>query len=197
MLILGLTGRSGSGKGYLSQVFSQYGIPSIDCDRVSKDVCAPHSACAFELAQAFGDDILENGVLQRKKLAQRAFVSEEKVALLNSITHPHILSALQTQIEGYRLKNCKAVLLDAPTLFESGLHRQCDVIICVTSSDKMRLNRIKMRDSLSEEDAKLRLQRQKSDAEFRALSDFEIINDGACDLATQVTQILNQLHLLS
>ncbi len=197
MLILGLTGRSGSGKGYVSELFALHKIPAIDCDRFTQTVYAPHSSCLNELAQAFGADILdENGVLLRKTLAARAFSTTEGVEKLNAITHPHILRALDGKIDLYRKNNCPAILLDAPTLFESGLHTRCDKIICVTSNDESRMERIISRDTLSKEDAKMRLLRQKSDDEFRALSDYEIVNDGIQDCETQVKRILNALELL-
>jgi dephospho-CoA kinase len=197
VLILGLTGRSGSGKGYISELFAFYQIPSIDCDLFTQIVYAPASPCLAELARAFGSDILdENGALLRKKLAQRAFASEKTVQTLNAITHPHILRALQEKLENYRKNGCRAILLDAPTLFESGLNTQCDRIICVTSNDELRMERIILRDTLTKEDAKIRLLRQKSDDEFRALSDYEIINDGTQDCEMQVKQILKELQLL-
>ncbi len=196
MFILGLTGRSGSGKGYLSDVFARYGICSIDCDRVSRDVCFPNSPCVQALANAFGKDILApGGVLQRKKLAQKAFIDEKSTKKLNAITHPYILQTLETEIETCRLHGAKAVLLDAPTLFESGLDKQCDAIICVTSTDVARVERIVRRDAMTKEDALARLARQKSDDEFRKLCDYEIINDGIQDCEAQVKNILQQLNL--
>ncbi len=196
MLILGLTGRSGSGKGYLSDVFARYGICSIDCDRVSRDVCAPNSPCVKELADTFGQDIIDqNGVLQRKKLAQIAFADAKSTKKLNAITHPYILQALEAEIETCRIHGAKAVLLDAPTLFESGLNQRCDAIICVTSTDEARVERIVKRDEMTKEDALARLARQKSDAEFRRLCDYEIVNDGAKDCEAQVKIIIEQLNL--
>jgi dephospho-CoA kinase len=58
------------------------------------------------------------------------------------------------------------------------------------------MERIILRDTLTKEDAKIRLLRQKSDDEFRALSDYEIINDGTQDCEMQVKQILKELQLL-
>ena len=46
MMVLGLTGPTGAGKGAVSAAFDQlYGIPSIDTDRVYHDLLVPPSAC--------------------------------------------------------------------------------------------------------------------------------------------------------
>ena len=89
--IIGLTGRSGSGKGYVCDRFLSFGIPSIDTDRVYRDITAADEVmrpCTAELCAAFGKQIVSaDNSLDRKVLAEAVFTDSSKLALLNSITH--------------------------------------------------------------------------------------------------------------
>ena len=61
MKLIGLTGRSGSGKGVVCQLFAElYDIPSIDCDKLSRSVCGIDMPCTKELASYFGGKIHES-----------------------------------------------------------------------------------------------------------------------------------------
>lgn len=194
MLILGLTGQSGAGKGYVASLFAKQGIPSIDCDAVSRAVCAPGAPCTLALAQAFGTDILDaDGALLRRKLANRAFADPTSTARLNQITHPFILAAVEEQITAMAQAGHRALLLDAPTLLESGLDRRCDAIIFVSAPHSLRLRRICARDGLSEAEAALRLQAQKADDYYLARADYTIVNDEQAACEEQVRFVLDKL----
>lgn len=198
MLILGLTGPSGAGKGYVCELFARYNVPSIDCDAVSKSIYLPGAPCTLELAEAFGRDILSSdGTLLRRELAQRAFSDPASTQKLNRITHPHILAALEEKIAVFASQNTQALILDAPTLIESGLHRRCDRVICVSAPQEIRLSRILQRDRLTLQQANTRIHAQPPMASYRAASDFEIVNDGTQDLEAQVLAILKACDLTS
>ena len=58
MLIIGLTGPSGAGKGVVGAVLASHGIPSIDTDRVYHKLLVPPSACLDALVDRFGKDVM-------------------------------------------------------------------------------------------------------------------------------------------
>ncbi len=197
MQVIGLTGPSGAGKGYICQLFASYGIPSIDCDAITKEIYLPGSPCLLALEEAFGKEILmSDGTLHRKMLAERAFSSAEATQKLNEITHPWILKAVENHVEDYRKMNFSALILDAPTLLESGLAQQCDVCICVTAPEKIRKQRILFRDALTEAQAEQRLSAQPPISVYCDACQYEIINDGQADCKAQVEAILIKLQLL-
>ncbi len=132
--VLGICGRSGSGKGYVCKIFNQFGIPSIDTDSVYKSLVtgcgdAP-SPCLMEITDAFGESVLdEKGDLNKLALADIVFAPGNALRLkqLNAITHKHIKEkTLQTIVLLADAGN-SAVLIDAPVLFESGFDRLCDL----------------------------------------------------------------------
>lgn len=71
--------------------------------------------------KGFGPTILDNeGKIDRAKLADEIFKSQEKRRLLNRITHPRIFRKIITTLLRMRFRERKHLLvLDAPLLYES------------------------------------------------------------------------------
>lgn len=81
--IIGLTGPTGAGKSTVAADFLALGCGVIDCDQVAREVTNSNKECLVQLQAEFGEDILdEQGVLNRRLLAQRAFSSEHPPQLL-------------------------------------------------------------------------------------------------------------------
>ena len=103
MLVIGLTGPTGAGKGTVASVFERYGIPVINADRVYHELITPPSSCLQELADAFGKDIiLSNGTLDRRTLSSIVFNDPSARERLNTITHRYVMEEVQTRMERFR-----------------------------------------------------------------------------------------------
>lgn len=198
--IIGLCGRSGSGKGYVCESFAARGIPSVDTDAVYHKLTEPgkngKSECLNELAFEFGAGIVNsNGNLDRPILSEIVFSDAEKLKRLNEITHKFILKETENIIDEYIKAGVPAVIVDAPVLFESGFDSLCDITLFVSCSEEKSVQRIIRRDGITEEAAKKRLARQKSCEELRRLCDYEIVNDGILDIDTQVDAFLSAYEI--
>ena len=132
----------------------------VDCDRIARQVTDSCVPCLQSLAEEFGSDILQEGVLDRKLLAARAFASPEKTRKLNELTHPWILGETKAQIQAALDAGKPFVVVDAPLLFEAGVDALCDEIVAVTVPFEKRLQRIMKRDHISEELARARMAAQ-------------------------------------
>lgn len=179
-LIVGLTGQTGAGKSTVGEVFRNEGFAVIDCDRVAREVTYPGSKCLDELVELFGKEIRNpDNSLNRKALGRIVFSDREKLDRLNAAIFPYITAQIEREIAAFKQKGAMVILLDAPTLFESGADQMCEKIVSVTASAVIRLERICKRDDLSEEEGKKRMDSQLDEAYFRAHSDIIIENNGS------------------
>ena len=199
MLIIGLTGPSGAGKGKVSEIFSAYGLPVINADDVYHQILIPPSLCLEELTDRFGVGILtSDGRLDRRALGAIVFSDPVALEALNTITHHHVMHEIRRRLEQLRRERTRAAVIDAPQLFEAGADRDCNVIVSVIADRMIRLDRIVRRDSIPEAAALKRIEAQKSDAFFRSHSDYVIENNAGPEaLLPEVKRILHDTGVLS
>ena len=189
MIIVGLTGPTGAGKSSLTAVAEKIGFKVIDCDKTARYATEKGSQGLKAVTNAFGEDILlADGSLNRRALAQKAFSSKENTRLLNRTLLPFIVQLVMKECDGER------VLLDAPTLFESGLQAKCNATVAVLADEKIRMKRICLRDKISQEDAILRINAGKPHEFYKENADFIIYNNGnAAEFEEQFRDILKEI----
>lgn len=176
------TGNSGAGKSLAAEYLGRKGIPSIDCDVLARKVVEVGSPCLDELITEFGKTILnEDGTLNRKELANIAFSDISKKQKLDSITHPYIIAEVEKELEVLRNAGTKICIIEAPALIESGFYKNVDMIVLIGSSRETLISRISKRDSISNYDAKKRIDSQVNDSETKTIADYTIDNDGTYD----------------
>jgi dephospho-CoA kinase len=199
MLVIGLTGPTGAGKGAVANIFAQYGIPVINADRVYHELITPPSSCLQELVEAFGKQILlADGSLDRRALGGIVFNDPAARERLNSITHRYVMEEVKGQMERLRREGVPVAVFDAPQLFEAGAHKACGAVVSVLAERGLRLERIIARDNLSAEAAMRRILAQKSDEFFKTHSEYIIENNGTPEaLSPQVHRILLALGVIS
>ena len=70
------------------------------------------------------------------------------------------------------------ILLDAPTLYESGIDKKCDAVIAVLADIEIRAERIKARDNLTPAQLESRLKATKPDDFYKERTKYIICNNG-------------------
>ena len=107
------------------------------------------------------------------------FNCPEKLELLNSITHKHIIKEIKEEITD-------KTIIDAISLFETELYTLCDSTIFVHCPKEIRVKRIMEREHINEEYALSRINAQKSDEYFKSKADFTVVNDGEQNILKQL-----------
>ena len=187
-MIIGLCGRSGSGKSTVGKYLKNHGINYIDTDLVSREVTEKGEKCLEELCEYFGKGILDqNGGLDRKKLAFLAMNDAEGYKMLNQITHRHILARTREMLTN------GTNVVDAPLLFESGLDAECDVIVGVIASDEDCIMRVMRRDTINRDTALARLVKQKSNDFLCTHCDYVITNNSTEKLLEEKAETLYRM----
>lgn len=185
MKIIGLTGGSGAGKGEVCAILQKYGIPAVNTDAVYHTLLKTDAALKNELTAAFGEEILENGNISRARLAKSVFAGAghtDRLHTLNAITHKYIMARAWEMVEAFRQSGARAVLIDAPQLFEAGVDRDCDILLGVIADPRLRAARIIARDGITDAAATQRIAAQHDDAFYRSHCHYILENNG--DTAT-------------
>ena len=124
---------------------------------------------------------LPDGTIDRKALGTIVFSRPEELSRLVGITFPLILAECEARMDAAEAAGCRACVLDAPTLFESGGDKLCDVIVSVVTPREERLRRVLERDGITREAAEARMSNQHEDEYYTRRSHFVITNSS--DLA--------------
>ncbi len=179
MIIIGLTGATGAGKGFFGKIAAEkFGFCHIDTDKTARSVVEKGKPCLEELTEHFGKHILkDDGTLDRKKLAGIVFSDKKELEILNKITHKYITEEVGNELEKARKDGKAAAIIDAPLLFESGENKLCDVTVGVIAKSDIRKQRIMSRDGISEEMAQSRIASGKNEEFFKVRCDYIIENN--------------------
>lgn len=190
IMIIGLTGQSGAGKSTVCKVFAESGFDIIDCDVIARKT-AENSRFLGEISQRISENLLNSdGTLNRTATAKLIFTDEEKRAQYQRIIFPYIINKIMCAIKSAKSN----VLLDAPTLFESGLEMVCNKIVSVTANTDKCAERIMERDKITSGQARERLFSQHSAEFFKGSSDYNIENNGTLrELIDRTAEIIDKM----
>ena len=172
-MIIGITGGTGCGKTTLLRLIAGQGGVVLDCDAIYHRLLREDPALVAAIAARF-PGVVEEGVLQRKKLGALVFSDKAALADLNRITH----SAVHREVLRLLTPSPPLAAIDAIGLFESGIDRLCDVTVAVTAPAEDRVRRLMARDGISEEYARSRIAAQHGEDWFREHCGYVLENNG-------------------
>ena len=195
--VIGLTGGIGSGKSTVSRYLSELGAAIIDADKLGHEVYLPNTESWRDLVKTFGKEILTPAdKIDRKKLATIVFNNPEKLQQLNAIVHPRMFEIAKQRIEDNRRQGTKVVILDAPILFEANWTPLVETVWVVVANEANVVKRAVARSGLTEEQVRLRIRSQMSNAERIQRAQAVIHNDGTAeDLRKKVNELWQRLEI--
>ena len=179
MLVLGVTGQSGAGKGAFCDLMREKGIECLDTDRTAREVVEPGTECLELLAEHFGKEILnDDGSMNRKKVASIVFSDKDELEFLTRTTHKYIIEKMKEWLLERELAGDKIVIVDAPQLFDAGADFYCNFKLCVLADRDIRISRIMERDGISKDAAVSRIDSQMDDSFFKEKCEYVVYNNG-------------------
>ncbi|WP_290773992.1 dephospho-CoA kinase [Anaerofustis sp.] len=183
MKVIGLTGSIGTGKSTASKILKkEFDIPIIDADVISREAVQKGSIGILKIKDAFGSDfILNNGELNRVKMGNLVFNDNKARELLESIIHPVVMNRYDTLVRKYKEEGHSYVVYDCPLLIEEDLIGVVDVVMLIYSNKDIQLQRVMLRDNLTEEEALKRIYSQMSIDEKKRYADIVIDNSGTVE----------------
>lgn len=192
MLIIGLTGGIGSGKTAVSDLFAKLGVPVIDADVIARQVTEPSTPAFACIQEHFGADILQNGVLNRKKLRDIIFADTKERAWLESLLHPLIKNAIKQQLSHLDAPYC---IVSIPLLLEVTPYSFIDRILVVDVDETSQIQRVMQRDNMTDEAVRAIMATQIARAKRLARADDVLNNDLELHHLEQQVQELHRRYL--
>lgn len=193
ILIIGITGSIACGKSLVSNYLQEKGYTIIDADKIGH-MALENDEVKKQLVNKFGKSILKDNEVNRVTLGKLVFENNENLKELNNIIHPQIRKNISEQIQVH--KNEKLVFVDVPLLFEAKFDDLVEKIIVISLDEKIQLERLMNRNSLSKEEALQRIKSQIPVREKEKLGDYVVDNSFTQENAyNQVDRILEKLKL--
>ena len=193
MLTVALTGGIGSGKSLAGEYFELIGATVVDSDLLSREVIERGTEGFDEVLAIFGDEILTDGNLDRRKLGEIVFADAALKSKLEEIVHPRVRLAFEEIVA--EAKPGDVVINEIPLLVETSGADRFDVVVAVTAPLELRRSRLIARGMKGYEIEK-RIAAQASDEQRLAESDFEIKNDSDSDHLLRQVENLYEDKLL-
>lgn len=190
MIKVGITGNMGSGKTTICNIFAALGIPIYDADSRAKALML-EPRLKNQIIALFGTDAYDlQGQLNTPYISQQAFSDATLLTQLNALVHPAVAEDAKAWHEA---QSGPYTLREAALLIESESYKQLDRLILVTAPEKMRVQRVQMRNQWSLEEIKARMAKQMPEDAKRRFAQYIITNDGQKSLIEQVMAIHAEL----
>lgn len=200
-MIIGVTGGIGSGKTYVCNLLEIASIPVFYCDTEAKRIMDEDFNVKTAITELLGEeayvekaytsDNLPVETLNRKFVAQKIFSDSELRSKLDSIVHPAVIEAFNKWKE---IQDVNVVVVESALLFETGLDKYIDKIVVVVAPMDQRIERLKLRDNMSEEDIKKRMETQLDDSSKLRRADIIIKNGPGDDVNRQIFDLLKSVR---
>lgn len=174
MLRVGITGGIGTGKTVVARIFETLGVPVYYADTAAKTIINTDPEVKEHIIAQFGPDSYVQGKLNTPYISGIVFKDNDKLQILNNITHPAVIQHSQRWLAQQKTKYA---LKEAALLFESGSYKDLDLIIGVSSPLETRIERVMERDKISREAVLQKMEKQMDEEEKIRQCDYIIYND--------------------
>ena len=175
MLVVGLTGGIGAGKSTVAELFARLGALVIDADQLARMAIERGSDGFADVMLRFGEEVIVNGDIDRKKLAEIVFSDEQARKDLEAIVHPRVQALFAEAVAD--LDHDDILIYEIPLLVETGAADKFDHVITVESEIELRKQRL-LKKGLYISQIEKRMASQATEEARTAVADSVIRNDG-------------------
>lgn len=194
--IIGLTGGIGSGKSTVAKFIEEMGFPVYYSDVRAKEIVNDDELLKKGIIELLGAKAYdENGLYDRKYVAEIVFNDEELLQKLNGMIHPAVKYDFEKWVGN---QTTEFVFKETALLFELKLNESCFKSVLVTADDNLRLKRVMDRDRKTYREVENVMNKQMPEKDKIKIADFVIFNnDGMDELQAETENVIRQIEKLN
>lgn len=185
--LVAISGGIGSGKSVVSDVLRVMGFPVYDCDAMAKSLMDNSLEIKAKLKEVFGDNVVQDGIIDRKQLAGLVFGNGAALEQLNGIVHPAVVNDV---LKWYSAQKSSLSFVETAILKESGLVDVVDAVLTVCADKETRISRVERRNGLTRKAVLDRMAMQNDGVAFKGLPVYSIDNNGYMAIIPQIDSLL-------
>lgn len=193
--IIGLAGGIGAGKTCVARILEVLGAAVIDSDRLAHEELNDPGVIAT-LKQWWGDSILlASGDIDRGAVGGIVFGNAVELARLERLLYPRIERRRQELMAFYEGdERVKAIVVDAPKLYEAGVDKVCDIVVYVDADQPARFSRVAASRGWTKEELARREKLQNPLDAKKANADYVVTNSSSIEeLRIQVERVFSSV----
>lgn len=192
---LAITGGLSSGKTTVCYLFKELGAFVVNADEIVHNLLVPESVVGQQVIQLFGPNIVEKTSLNRKKIAEKAFLDVRLLRALEALLHPVVFAEIEKKYQqAKQAGNYPLFVAEIPLLYELFKQDEFDIVITVTSDLSICQQRFIKQTHQTIKEFEQRMAQQVSPKQKAKKSDYVIKNNGSlADLKDQVTKLYSLL----
>ncbi len=153
----------------------------IDADKVAKQSSRKGETYYNEIVKIFGEEIIENDEINRKRLAKIIYNNKEQRNKLNKLTNQYVVEQIKEQMKKIQNKN---------------LNEMCNITVSLIADEKTKIERMIARDRIDENLAKKRLEIQQPNKYYIEKSNYVIVNNKS-DLEDEAEEFIKTVEMLN
>ena len=191
MVQLAVTGNMGCGKTTVCEMLISHGIPVYFSDNRAKELMSQDQSLIQHIQKRFGKESYRSGFLNRKWLAEQVFENSKALRDLNNLVHP-VVHLDYTEWLSQQAQD--VVAYESAIVLEHANDGKFDVVILVSCPERLRTERIKKRDGLTQDEIEKRTRFQWPDEKKRKHADYIIENINLHETEQQVKSVLSLIR---
>lgn len=195
MLRIAVTGGIACGKSHLASYVKARGIATCEADTLAHAVLANDDKVYASVVRTFGTGVLHaDGSIDRRKLGELVFSESRQRVVLNRLVHPVVKQDVAHWLNEQELRRQRMAVVIVPLLFEAGMEKGWDAIICVGGETDVQIRRLRKR-GFNTAASRRRVAAQMPLAQKAKRSDYVIWNDGSLEqFEVKIETVLNRIE---
>jgi dephospho-CoA kinase len=193
MIKVGVTGGIGSGKSTFCRFMAEFGAKVVYADKLAREIMNHDPLVRRSIINVFGAESYHNDEINREYLTKEAF-NHNRIEELNGVVHPVVLASVLKIIADEEKLGTEIFVYEAAILLKNGRPDFLDKIIWVHAPIEDRVERVSIRDQVSQESVQKIISTQQHFESVREYVDIEVDNTGDLqNLKRETDRIYNQL----